>query len=606
MPRPAARRTRPAPAKAKAKKQDGTKEQTDNAQTEQDQVNRDDGTTEVQQGDGKHHRTTATAEETSSTAQQNDTAQQAGRNGPRDQTPTRERAPSRAPSSAGSAIARHVIPSSANKIQRRGTLVGNAGAGAGGTTPSVRNFETSLLSNMKFRRRKPSILQLDDDDQGLDLDLSSELNSGDEDVFLDSESDGIGEPEAGDEGTPLKVGRDKANVRRSLLGGEVAVEQEGIAQRDGEGEREEGEKEKEAVPEGQTEAAPTSKQDDIELDRSSSPLSSPPASEDERRPSFSSTESRPKLTAENLSRFEAAPASAEEGEEATPARRRSRRLRTPPEDMHATMLPPASSSPLKSPMKSDSSETDSESGEGEDDEEEETEDEEAEGEEEGVDAESSTSKRTAKRKSSSSSRRAELRAQLPTAKLREYLLPKRKRRRVMARQRAAAAAPTNANSTGEGVLDISSDDGDGQEDHDVSIYLPTGKKTRGAKGKGKKSARQPMHERQRKADADLNASATAGSRKGRRRTYGRSRPEEPEGGEGNDAEKENDEHHDNESDASHDEAEEANGDDTAQGHHQQSPAATNDELLRQKRKFEEIWKWDMEFEDVPEDEGEQV
>ncbi|KAI5294818.1 hypothetical protein KEM52_003098 [Ascosphaera acerosa] len=102
---------------------------------------------------------------------------------------------------------------------RASTVAGrDPNAAAIAATPSVKNFDTSIMSHFKRRARKPSILHLNDDldldldldtDLDVDLDLSAELGSvafgrTPERAALGSESVILGTPDARDEGTPLR------------------------------------------------------------------------------------------------------------------------------------------------------------------------------------------------------------------------------------------------------------------------------------------------------------------------------------------------------------------------------------------------------------------
>lgn len=493
MPRPAARRTRKLPTKPK-KVEEASKP-----------VEEKELSTAAQSVGGN---TAESAPEEN--VARNPTPEDDGDTQPatKENTPVQRRATSRAPSSAGSIIGRHVIPASANKIQRRGTNIG--GAGVGGTTPSVKNFDNSIMSNFKFRPRKPSILHLDDD-INLDLDLSSDLNS---DVFLDSESIDIGEPEAGDEGTPLKVAKEK-DRRLSLSENKPTDEEE------------------------PTLVKGTQQEDENIEARSSSPLSSPPESDAEVIPS-----SPLKLTEENLNRLETV-STHTHGDESVP--------------------PPESSSPVRSPLRSSELESQSEK-------------------EDEVDIDGEGADTTSKASTSKSQRQQKALADhLSTARLRERLLPQRKRRKLL-RERAARK------NTFDVISDEESENGADEDENEISYIATTKKAKAKANGRRRKaSAKDAPIQAEGKENAKLAGSGTT-TRKARRRTYGKPRQEEVEAIE----------------ETASAEAEENEADDNTEQQQQtreQSPTSASDELARQKKKFEEIWKWDMEFEDVPENDN---
>ncbi|KAI5302979.1 hypothetical protein KEM56_000155 [Ascosphaera pollenicola] len=446
----------------------------------------------------------------------------------KENTPVQRRAASRAPSSAGSAIGRHVIPASANKIQRRGTNIGGAG-GAGGTTPSVKNFDNSIMSNFKFRPRKPSILHLDDD-ANLDLDLSSDLDS---DVFLDSASIDIGEPEAGDEGTPLRTTREKE--RRISLS------------------------EQKQTGEEEVQVKGTQQDDEYTKERSSSPLSSPPPDGAEVVLS-----SPLKLTEENLNRLETVSSRANEDDDDGEVSDDQTPARPPPpqaEDLHESMLPPASSSPIQSPLKSSDIESKSEEEQGD-----------------GTEKENVPAQSTRKTSKSKQQRKA-LADHLSTAHLRERLLPQRKRRKLL-RERAAR----------KNTFDVVSDEEEDDrvnEDEDELSYMATTKKTKANGRRRNATTRNTSTQAKDKENAKTVDSGTT-AKKTRRKTYGKPRPEEAPVAEETGSVV-----------PDQDEADDHNEDEQT---HEQATNSTNDELAKQKRKFEEIWKWNMEFEDVPENE----
>ncbi|KAI5284928.1 hypothetical protein KEM54_000951 [Ascosphaera aggregata] len=400
------------------------------------------------------------------------------------------------------------------------------------------------MSNFKVRPRKPSILHFDD--VNFDLDLPSDLNpdDDDDDVFLDSASIDIGVPEAGDEGTPLKVA--KENERRTSLTEEKPLGKENTIHVKG-----------------------TPKADNGK-ERSSSPLSSPPASDAE-----DGLSSPLKLTEENLIKLETVSSHAHEeddGGDVSDDRTPAGPLPPGIEHWHESMLPPASSSSIQSPLRSSQIGGSEANEEGE----------ESTGSQERV-LKSTKPERTASTSKEQQQQRKPL-GHLSTANLRERLLPQRKRRKIL-RER------TTKKNTSDLISDEEQQNEFNNDEEGVS-YMAATKSTRSRQKRRKVPAKQgSVQVKEHENAGSTNARATG--KKGRRKTYGRSQPNEPEAAEASEADQtENDDDDNNTAEQGA-----TNGANTQR---------MDEELAKQRKKFEEIWKWDMEFEDVPENEQDTV
>ncbi|KAI5289998.1 hypothetical protein KEM52_000601, partial [Ascosphaera acerosa] len=175
---------------------------------------------------------------------------------------------------------------------------------------------------------------------------------------------------------------------------------------------------------------------------------------------------------------------------------------------------------------------------------------------------------------------------LSTARLREQLLPQRKRQRALRRRQRLAAAGTpelHPSSEAEsGPVVVNSDD-DELSYVAVTTGRPKAKARRGVGARRLAATTGPGKENK----GGRAATASTAADRGRRRTYGKRRAA------GDDDVQGQDEHDDRSEDGSAPPPQTEVND----------ARKVEDELMKQKRKFEEISKWDLEFEDVP-DKGE--